>query len=110
MKMEKPNLASVSDIDTAMRVRNTTIEQIVKLRGLLELPFPETRRTTQDIRAGIAMLREQIRVIDKSVEEALDTLCNEGWPELSMQESIYDDDAVPRFIPHLMAGDHPLLG
>lgn len=108
--MEKPNLASVSDIDTAMIVRSTTIEQILKLRGLLERPFVETRRTAQDIKAGIAMLREQIRVIDKSVEEALDTLCNEGWPEPSLRDSIYDDDAVPRFIPHLVAGDHTLLG
>ena len=85
--MEKPNLASVSDIDTAMIVRSTTIEQILKLRGLLERPFVETRRTAQDIKAGIAMLREQIRVIDKSVESALDTLCNEGWPEPSLQDT-----------------------
>lgn len=108
--MEKPNLASTSDIDTAMRVRNTTIEQILVLRKKLELPFVETRRTAQDIKAGIAMLREQIRVIDTSVADALDTLCNEGWPEPSLQDSIYDDSAVPRFIPRLVAGDHTLLG
>ena len=107
--MEKPNLASVSDIDTAMRVRSTTIEQILKLLELLERPFVETRRTARDIKAGIAMLREEIRIIDTSVEAALDTLCNEGWPEPSLQEGIYDDDA-PRSIPRLMAGDHPLLG
>jgi hypothetical protein len=108
--MEKPNLASVSDIDTAMTVRSTTIEQILKLRGLLERPFVETRRTAQNIKAGIAMLREQIRVIDTSVETALDTLCNEGWPEPSLQDSIYDESAVPRFIPRLIAVDHTLLG
>ena len=110
--MEKPNLASVSDIDTAMRVRNTTIEQILTLRKMLELPhdhLDHPHRIPQDIKAGIAMLREQIRVIDKSVEEALDTLCEGGWPEPSLQDRIYDDSGIPNFIPHLSAGDHPLL-
>ena len=56
------------------------------------------------------MLREQMRVIDKSVVDALDTLGNEGWPERAVRVRIYDDVAVPRFIPHLVAGDHTLLG
>ena len=70
----------------------------------------KAKKQIANIKAGIAMLREEIRIIDTSVETALDTLCNEGWPEPSLQDSIYDESAVPRFIPRLIAVDHTLLG